>query len=241
MESILSSIVPFSIILSFIGMGINAFRLEGIRKKTISNELPYTWGYFQGMFCMWIGCMWILTGLVIVFAGKPEFDKVSLGILIIGAVILYVASGYYIIQRKKWAWVTGTILTLNIFVWIGNYIYCKKRWHEFHKNVNPKEPSYTRESTIDNYDEDSTAQKKVQTDRVSNIPELELEKLAMSKYKEIDTESLGARKELSFQTTEEEKYIKEIKTTQKIKYDSPKNVILIILLIGVSLIFLFGV
>jgi hypothetical protein len=44
---------------------------------------------------------------------------------------LSAVSGWFIIQRKRWAWVGGTILSFNILVWIINYIYGRNRWGEF--------------------------------------------------------------------------------------------------------------
>jgi TPR repeat protein len=43
----------------------------------------------------------------------------------------YALCGWFIIQRKRWAWVLGTVLSFNILVWIINYIYGRNRWGEF--------------------------------------------------------------------------------------------------------------
>ena len=44
---------------------------------------------------------------------------------------LLIPTHYYVIRRKKWAWVMGTVISLNPVVWITNVIYGRRRWKEF--------------------------------------------------------------------------------------------------------------
>jgi hypothetical protein len=81
----------------------------------------YTWGYFLG-----------IAGVVSsVLISLFFFCQGSLG-LPIGLFFLAIASPFwFIIKRRKWAWIIGSILSLNPFIMVANYFYAKKRWHEF--------------------------------------------------------------------------------------------------------------
>jgi len=68
------------------------------------NARPYQWGYFIGCMCFW-------------------FAPATLG--------LSALCGWGIIKRRRWAWITMTILTLNPLGWIINGIYASHRWREF--------------------------------------------------------------------------------------------------------------
>jgi hypothetical protein len=68
------------------------------------NARPYQWGYFIGCMCFW-------------------FAPATLG--------LSALCGWAIIKRRRWAWITVTILTLNPLGWFINGIYASHRWREF--------------------------------------------------------------------------------------------------------------
>jgi hypothetical protein len=44
---------------------------------------------------------------------------------------LHAVAGWFIIKRKPWAWVVGTVFSFNIFLWVINYAYGRNRWREF--------------------------------------------------------------------------------------------------------------
>lgn len=44
--------------------------------------------------------------------------------------ILALVSAYYIYKRKRWAWILGTILTINQILWLINAIYLIQDWRD---------------------------------------------------------------------------------------------------------------
>jgi hypothetical protein len=62
---------------------------------------------------------------------------VGLGLLVdLGIIALIICAGLYGIlawffaQRRRWAWITLTVLSFNPIAWIINAIYLRKRWRE---------------------------------------------------------------------------------------------------------------
>jgi hypothetical protein len=103
--------------------------LEGRRKNVASlNELPYTWGFFQGMNGLLMGLYslyWAVVALT-----TPEGSPISAGLFLMLAAI-WCTAGYFVIKRRKWAWVVSTIASCNPVWWIANLIYGRNRWNEF--------------------------------------------------------------------------------------------------------------
>ena len=109
-----------------------ASSLEERLKARLPATRPYRWGFYNG--CMGSGlrsacggdCTW--NG-----GGRPKWQGGGFRLLLrlyslaCGATVC----GWFIIQRKRWAWVLGTVLSCNILVWIINYIYGRNRWGEF--------------------------------------------------------------------------------------------------------------
>jgi len=123
-----SPIVEFTLLLltwlSLIAPFILPFILENKRRKKFPETRPYRWGYFIG-FCS-IAVAFSLLDILI--SRNLDFFSCS----IVSAVIaIYFLLGFFIIKRKRWAVVIGTILTLNPIIWICNIFYLKKRWREF--------------------------------------------------------------------------------------------------------------
>lgn len=97
-----------------IGMGIlmiavvvsmvMATRLEHKLKARLPHTRPYQWGFFLGCMGFWFG-------------------PATLGISAL--------CGWGIIKRRRWAWVVGTLLTMNPLAWIVNGVYAGHRWQEF--------------------------------------------------------------------------------------------------------------
>src|ERR1035437_1896021 len=93
---------------------------------------PYQWGFYTG--CMGVACgpLAVLTTLGMAVAGiNGRWETFGLFLALTMWLALSAVSGWFIIQRKRWAWVLGTILSCNILVWIINYIYGRNRWGEF--------------------------------------------------------------------------------------------------------------
>ncbi len=82
---------------------------------------PYKWGYYIG-YAGLIGSV-LFTFFVVLFS-------TALALFLVLSIPQAIAS-YYIIRRKKWAWVLGTILTLNPILWIAHTFYGRNHWGEF--------------------------------------------------------------------------------------------------------------
>ena len=97
------------------------------------NVTPYTWGYFIGLmgalsgFCF--GLFYFISGLAL---GADQVFVGGLYLLFVGAVHIF------IVKRKRWAWILGTILQLNPILWIINGIYVSKRWQEMDRFSGPR-------------------------------------------------------------------------------------------------------
>ena len=121
-----------SLLFSVVVIGVSipvAFALEKRLKAKLPHTRPYKWGFYVGAMCL--AC--VPCGLV-VFAAVP-FAKDSEGILSClamgGWFILHGVCGFFIIKRKRWAWIVHTVLSCNLFGWIINSIYMSNRWREF--------------------------------------------------------------------------------------------------------------
>ena len=105
MDNLTEYIIGVVLLMIAVGVSMAASdKLERTRKSRLPQTQPYQWGYFIGCLSFW-------------------FAPATLG--------LSALLGWGIIKRRRWAWVVGTILTLNPFVWLINGIYAGRRWHEF--------------------------------------------------------------------------------------------------------------
>lgn len=127
---------PVSPLSLFSGLGLliglpSAFVLNNRLLKEQPSVQPFKWGYYISVagaipyifftFALWWG---------VIFGSRDNKYEV-LGMLIMAMLLTAASSVFsYMIQRKKWAWVVGTILILNPVVWIINAIYIKNRWDE---------------------------------------------------------------------------------------------------------------
>lgn len=107
-----------------------AFPLESKRRNRSPGTLPYKWGYYWGVHCI---CFWFGSFLSIFLFDltKPWSiqDKIlAVGFVGIGAALA--APGYFVVKRRKWAWVVTTILSMNVVCWVVNWLYAKHRWSE---------------------------------------------------------------------------------------------------------------
>jgi S1-C subfamily serine protease len=108
--------------------------LEKRLKARLPQTLPYRWGYYCG--CMSLACApfaLLFACAAIIFAA---YDKAEL----FGEYLAYAAysgfqalCGWFIIKRRWWAWVFGTIFSFNIVLWIINGIYGRNRRKELSK------------------------------------------------------------------------------------------------------------
>jgi hypothetical protein len=109
-----------------------AFKLEKRLKERTPATRPYRWGFYVG--CMGIACapiilLMALAGLGGIITKQPGVATECIGYALYCAI--QAVCGWFIIKRKRWAWVVGTAASFNIVWWIANSIYAKNRWQEF--------------------------------------------------------------------------------------------------------------
>jgi len=129
-EHIPAGIMGIVVIVSFVVSG----KLETARKSRSPNTRPYRWGYFIGS--VWLGQAAL--ALLMLYSAASFPDIAGPALMLALNFTLGAAAGSYIIQRQRWAWVLGTILTLNPVLWIAHFIYVRNRWAEFKEES--KEP-----------------------------------------------------------------------------------------------------
>jgi hypothetical protein len=101
------------------------FLLERRRKRHGIGKLPYTWGYFVGCWLVFLGALTAAVGLL-GYAGKPGVGPSA---LVLSAV--FYVPGWFVIRRHRWAWIVGSIVSLNPVWWLINHVYGRNRWDEF--------------------------------------------------------------------------------------------------------------
>ena len=109
-----------------------ASSLEERLKARLPATRPYRWGFYSGSSGVACGPLAVVTAIAMLVSGmdaKWETFGSCLAYTVWFAVLA--VCGWFIIQRKRWAWVLGTVLSCNILVWIINYIYGRNRWGEF--------------------------------------------------------------------------------------------------------------
>lgn len=125
--SLLATVLSFVLIFFFLWVEILIARhLEKGQTPNPPVELPYTWEYFWGIQGFVFAFLAVLGSFV-----NREIDKSTALLESIATVFGWGVPGYFVIQRRSWAWVTLTILSLNLVVWGINYFYGKNRWNEF--------------------------------------------------------------------------------------------------------------
>ncbi|MBI5471487.1 MAG: hypothetical protein HY961_03990 [Ignavibacteriae bacterium] len=101
-----------------------ARHLEKIRKQTQPNHRPFTWGYFCGIEAI-VGAAVII--LWVIYAATSIFSVVVGGMV---AIAMWGIPGYFVTQRKKWAWLVLLLFSFNPIIWVANALYIKDRWTE---------------------------------------------------------------------------------------------------------------
>ena len=122
-----------------------SYQLEGKANKNHPDRKPYTWGYFVGVGALTSGALYAL--LMFYAALEAYRDKdilIALGFLF----AIHSIAGYYVIKRKKIAWVISTVLLLNPIGWIVNGIYAKNRWSELHGVTDSNTPAVSSASEV---------------------------------------------------------------------------------------------
>lgn len=109
-----------------------ALALEKRLKARLPATQPYGWGFYVG--CMGVACgpLAVATGFAMVVAGmNGRWEASGACLAYTGFLALHTVCGWFIIQRKRSAWIVGTVLSCNVPCWVINTIYARKRWQEF--------------------------------------------------------------------------------------------------------------
>jgi hypothetical protein len=113
--------------------GVTAALLLAKRLKArIPDARPYRWGYYVGS--MGVACApWaaLLALSMAVGAVNGQWEAVGECLVFSLFFTLHTICGWFIIQRKRWAWVVGTVFSCNPILWLINYAYARNRWGEF--------------------------------------------------------------------------------------------------------------
>lgn len=96
---------------------IAAFILNRRYKRYHPEAKPFRWGYYFTI-------MSIVAGVVI----GLFLEAGMIAVIVCG--LIYAVLAWFFAQRRHWAWITLTILSLNPIAWIINAIYLRKRWAE---------------------------------------------------------------------------------------------------------------
>src|ERR1043165_3162238 len=105
----------------FVASFVCPFSLDRKRLSKCPGKYPYKWGYYTGL-SLFSAPVWLL-GLT----GQGPGSCVPALVL----ATVYWPTGIFVLKRRKWAAIAGTVLALNPIVWLVNAIYFSRRWKEF--------------------------------------------------------------------------------------------------------------
>lgn len=109
-----------------------ALALEKRLKVQMPATRPYRWGFYVGSMGLACAPLALFFGAATIVAGRNDrWEGVGSCSVLTVFFTLHAICGWFIIRRTRWAWVVGTILSCNIFVWVINFIYGRNRWKEF--------------------------------------------------------------------------------------------------------------
>jgi hypothetical protein len=92
-------------------------------EKPVDDEISFLWWKIWG----WLG--FIVGSLVILGELSPYSMAMAIGFALLNLLIMS-----FVLSFNKYAFLIGTVLSLNPFLWIINGIYLKNRWN--HPRVN---------------------------------------------------------------------------------------------------------
>lgn len=128
----ITSLSYLYIFLAVLGSIFAAKPLEKRLKARIPATRPYRWGFYVG--CMGVACapLALLMALATLMSElRGSYGAAGECATYTLFFTIHTISGWFVIQRKRWAWVVSTIFSFNIVAWIINYIYGRNRWGEF--------------------------------------------------------------------------------------------------------------
>src|SRR6185503_9385194 len=87
---------------------------------------PYKWGYYTGMgLCSAPFWFWVSV--------NASWNAVIAELFL---ALVYVPVGIFVVKRRRWAAVAGTLLSWNPILWVINGLYFANRWREFSAESN---------------------------------------------------------------------------------------------------------
>jgi hypothetical protein len=120
------------IVVGLIVSAVIASFLETRRQSKTPSTMPYGWGYFFGLaeiMCVGLFTLLFAVCAIILFYHQQWYGFGGCAIVSAWCLIQGIC-GWFIIKRKRWAWTVGTIASLNLILWITNWIYARNRWKE---------------------------------------------------------------------------------------------------------------
>jgi S1-C subfamily serine protease len=131
----IAKVIVYAYFFAAVIVSICAAQLLQKRLKRQSPETrPYRWGYYFG--CSNLACApiaFLFACLAVIFAAyeKPEaVGEYSVYAIYLGFLAI---CGWFIVKRRWWAWVCGTIFSFNIVLWMINGVYGSRRRTELSK------------------------------------------------------------------------------------------------------------
>ena len=108
----------FTFMACFIGLPIIAAVILDRRfRQRHPGRKPYRWGYY---FCIQSLLCGIAIGMML--------ESGAIAAIVCG--VIYAVPAWFVAQRRRWAWVVLTLLSLNPVVWVINLVYLWKRGAE---------------------------------------------------------------------------------------------------------------
>ena len=117
---------------AIVGSIFAAGALERRLKLRSSASRPYRWGFYFGCMGLASAPLALVGILAMVEAGIKQTPQ-QFGFCLAYTLFfsLQAVCGWFIAQRKRWAWVLGSLFTFNIILWVIHYAYASRRWEEF--------------------------------------------------------------------------------------------------------------
>lgn len=115
-------------------IGISMVRADVLEKRLklrLPNIRPYKWGYFVGCISISFAILPLLAVALTVLIAFVRAEPVDNDFFFFLLLVLHGICGFYIIKRKRWAWVVSTVFSFNPLIWIVSGIYAGRRWQEF--------------------------------------------------------------------------------------------------------------
>jgi hypothetical protein len=108
------------------------FIAQAIWNKSIEQKdrnVSFIWWKFQA-YTGFLYCVFVLVLAFIISPSKYNFYNTSFITLSISILLGCAAYCWSIVKYNRWAFIIGTLITWNPFIWMINFFYMKNRWNE---------------------------------------------------------------------------------------------------------------